>query len=91
MKYCLLLLGTSLYLSPFIILKVCFFNWSYSNRSKAHLEPTVMFIIYLEFMIFDQILLSAQLKPCAIITYKNGIYELPHELPNYLRLRILGN
>ena len=28
---------------------------------------------------------------CAIITYKHGIYELPHELPNDLRLRILGN
>ena len=23
--------------------------------------------------------------------YKNGIYELPHELPNGLRIRILGN
>ena len=26
-----------------------------------------------------------------IITYKHGIYELPHELLNDLRLRILGN
>ena len=26
-----------------------------------------------------------------IITYKHGIYELPHKLPNDLRLRILGN
>ena len=26
-----------------------------------------------------------------IITYKHGIYELPHELPNDLRLRKLGN
>ena len=26
-----------------------------------------------------------------IITYKHGAYELPHELPNDLRLRILGN
>ena len=25
------------------------------------------------------------------ITYKHGIYELPHELPNDLRLRVLGN
>ena len=30
-------------------------------------------------------------KRCAIITYKHGIYELSHELPNELRLRILGN
>ena len=40
---------------------------------------------------FDQIFLTPQVKGCAIITYKQGIYELPHELPNELRLRILGN
>ena len=40
---------------------------------------------------FYQIFLSPQMKRCAIITYKHGIYELPHELPNDLRLRILGN
>ena len=26
------------------------------------------------------------MKRCAIITYKHSIYELPHELPNDLRL-----
>ena len=40
---------------------------------------------------FYQIFLSLQVKRGAIITYKHGIYELPHELPNDLRLRILGN
>ena len=40
---------------------------------------------------FYQIFLSSQLKGCGIITYKHGIFELPHELPNYLRLRILEN
>ena len=42
---------------------------------------------------FYQIFLSPQVKRCAIITYKHGIYELPHELPNDLRLlgKILGN
>ena len=40
---------------------------------------------------FWQIFLSQQVKRWAIITYKHGIYELPHELPNDLRLRILGN
>ena len=40
---------------------------------------------------FYQIYLSAQMKKCAITTYKHGIYELPHELPNDLRLMILGN
>ena len=29
---------------------------------------------------FFQILLSLQVKRCAIITYKHGIYELPYEL-----------
>ena len=32
-----------------------------------------------------------QVKRCVIITYKHALYELPHELPNDLRLRILGN
>ena len=40
--------------------------------------------------LFD-VFLSPQVKRCAVITYKHGIYELPHELLNDLRLRILGN
>ena len=32
-----------------------------------------------------------QVKRWPIITYKHGIYELPHKLPNDLRLTILGN
>ena len=40
---------------------------------------------------FYQISLSPEVKPLAIITYKHGIYELAYELPNNLRLRILGN
>ena len=39
---------------------------------------------------FYQIFLSPQAKRWAIITYKHGIYELPHELPNNLRHRKLG-
>ena len=38
---------------------------------------------------FYQIFLPPQAKRCVIITYKHGIYELPHELPNNLKLRIL--
>ena len=38
-----------------------------------------------------QIFLSPQVKRCAIITYKHSIYELPHELPNDIRVRMLGN
>ena len=40
---------------------------------------------------FYQILFSPQVKRCAVITYKHGMYDLPHELPNDLRRRILGN
>ena len=38
---------------------------------------------------FYQLFLSPQVKRWAIITYKHGIYELPHELANHLRLTIL--
>ena len=40
---------------------------------------------------FYQIFLSLQVKGCAIITYKNGVYELPRELANDLKIKILGN
>ena len=40
---------------------------------------------------FYQIFLLPQVKRWAIISYKHGINELPHELPNDLRLRILEN
>ena len=43
---------------------------------------------------FYQIFLSPQAKLYAIITYKHGILDLPHDLPNDLRLkdlRELGN
>ena len=40
---------------------------------------------------FYQLAISPQVKQCTIITYKNGTYELPHEMSNNLKLRILGN
>ena len=39
----------------------------------------------------DQIFLSPQEKRSVIISNKHGIYEFPHELSNYLRLRNLEN
>ena len=36
---------------------------------------------------FYQIFISPQVKRWAIVTYKYGIYELSHELPNDFRLR----
>ena len=39
---------------------------------------------------FYQIFLSPQEKGWTIITYKHGIYQLPHEFPNDLRLSIFA-
>ena len=40
---------------------------------------------------FDKIFESPQVKQIMIISNKHGIFELPHELLNNLRLRTLGN
>ena len=40
---------------------------------------------------FHQLFFTPQVKRYAIINYKHGIYELPHELPNDLRLGTLGS
>ena len=34
---------------------------------------------------------SPQVKQSTVISNKQGVYELPHELPNDSRLTILGN
>ena len=46
-----------------------------------------MDIIFWDFLILYKILFSPQLKQSVIITNKQGV----HDLPNNLRLRILGN
>ena len=51
-------------------------------------EAAIIFKIFWDFFMFYQILLSPQAKRCAIIIYKHGTYELPHELPHNLTLRI---
>ena len=48
-------------------------------------------MIFWDFLIFDQILLSPKVKRIVIISNKHSIYELRHEFPNDLRLRILEN
>ena len=50
---------------------------------------TIIFKLFWDYLMFYQIFFSPQVKRCAIITYKHGIYELPHEFPNDLRLRML--
>ena len=55
------------------------------------LETTMMDIIFWDFLILCQIFLSPQVKRRVITSNKHGIYELPHELPQDLRLMIFGN
>ena len=50
-----------------------------------------MFIIFWDILIDEHIFFLLQVKRSMIISNKHGILELPHELPNDLRLRILGN
>ena len=47
--------------------------------------------MFWDFLRFSQTFLSLQVKKCAIITYKDGLYELPKELPNDVRIRKLEN
>ena len=42
-------------------------------------------------MVQTALYISTQVKRSVIISNKNGIYDLPHELPNDLRVRILEN
>ena len=62
----------------------------------THRDFLPSFFLYNQFhkilRLFDVLLFFLlQVKQYPIITYKHGIYELPHKLPNDLRLRILGN
>ena len=50
-----------------------------------------MVIIFCDFLMFYQISFSLQLKPSGIISNKHGICELPHELLNNLKPKLLGN
>ena len=51
----------------------------------------IIVIIFLDILMFYQTILSPQVKRCVIIIYKHGAYELNHECPNDLRLKILRN
>ena len=50
----------------------------------------MMDIIFWDFLMLYQILFS-QVKKSVIISNKHGKKELPHKLPNVLRLRALQN
>ena len=58
-------------------------GWLYGD-----FQPAIIFIIFWDFLMFYQIILSPQVKRWAIITYKHGIYKFPHELPNNVGLEL---
>ena len=59
----------------------------YSQENTLNLKTP----FFAEQPFFCFTILSPQVKRCAIITKKHGIYKLPYELPNDLRVRTLGN
>ena len=63
------------------------FNHFYCNNLFTKNQSEIRFMMFWDFSVFYQIFLSPQGERWAIITYKDGIYELPNDL----RLRILGN
>ena len=73
-----------------------FYDYGYKNVYVNSFFPrTAGFWNYLliqsNFLILYWIFYWSQVKRSVIISNKHGIHELPHELPNDLRLRILGN
>ena len=61
------------------------------NITDEFTKPTIMVIIFRDILLFEQIFLSPQVKRSVVISNKHDMYELPHELLNKIRLRILGN
>ena len=55
--------------------------------SRGYMYSTTMFIIFWDFLMVEQIFFSPQVKRSVIISNKYDIDELPHELPNDLRIR----
>ena len=66
-------------------------GWKNNDKDQYYLKATIMVIMFWDFLIFWQIHLSPKVKRSVIISNKHRIYQLPHELPNNLRLRILEN
>ena len=52
-------------------------------------KTTIIDIVFWDFLMFDKIFFSPQEKRSVIISNKHGIYELTHELPKDLRLKLL--
>ena len=51
-------------------------GWQNLSEINSLISATIIFIIYWDSLMFYQILLSPQVKKCAIITCKLGIYKI---------------
>ena len=54
-------------------------------------QPLILVIIFWNFTVLSHRSASPQVKRSSISSITNLVYQLPHELPNDLRLRKLGN
>ena len=63
-------------------------NKTQGDQKKFSLEKktTILAIIFRDFLMFYGNFLSPQVKRIVIISNKLSIYELPHELPNDLKI-----
>ena len=52
---------------------------------------TILDKVFSNFTAYYQSFYSLQVRQYLITCTKNTVYKLPHELPNDLRIRILGN
>ena len=67
--------------------KNCSLIWQVVFKLKyLFCQEVSIVIIFWGFLIFKQIFFSPQVKRRVIIGIKHGMYELPHELSNDLRL-----
>ena len=67
------------------------FSFLEENERIPRLNTTILVIIFWNLTIFYYRFDSPQVKRNLISSAANLVYELPHELPNDLTLRILGN
>ena len=65
--------------------------WTFSSMSFYSNFTIIMVILFWVFLMFYQIFLFPQVKQSKIISNKHGIYKMPHEMLNDVKLRILGN
>ena len=54
------------------------------KKTPIEMKAKINCIILWDFLKFYQTFLSPQVKWCTIITYKHGLYDLPHMLSNGL-------